>query len=91
MKRSKEYLEKIWQIYLSLPWWAKIVALLLILYLNCKVIPILAQILQAVAFVAVTVMIFLSQFSNEEMEKKINEFSECAHSYLKGEHIEQST
>ena len=88
MERSKEYLEKIWQIYLSLPWWAKILTLLLILYLNCKMIPILAQIFQAAAFVAVMAMVFLSQFSNEEMEKKINEFSECALSYLKGEHIE---
>ena len=88
MNRSKECLVRVWQIYLSLPWWAKIMALLFFLYVILKVIPILAQIFQAVAFITIMIMICLSQFSNEEMERKINEFSECALSYLKGEHIE---
>lgn len=89
MEKSKECLTKIKAIYFSLPWWAKILGLLFFLYIVLKVIPILAQILQGIAFIAVMAMICLSQFSDQEIEEKINKFSECALSYLKGEHIEQ--
>ena len=91
MEKSKECLAKIKGMYFSLPWYGKILGLAFFLYVILKVIPILATLLQGIAFIAVMAMIFLSQFSNEEMEKKINEFSESARAYLKGEHIDEPT
>lgn len=84
MEKAKSCLEKTKTIYFDLPWWGKVLGLLFFLYVAIKLIPVVAQILQAVVFIAVMFMIFLSQFSNEEIEEKVNDFSAHALSYLKG-------